>query len=117
MGVNLLRLVLIERHESIQDVITGSGVVGSTFSTIRILMSLTVFAILVELAFIVREIVLHWRDRKFLFESIDLVEEENDRCLDKPAGVANRVEKRKGLLHSVDGLIFKKQLIVFGYGH
>ncbi len=60
VGVDLLRLMLVEGYEPVQDVIAGSGVVGSTFSTIRLLMFPTVVSKLVELAFIVREVVLHW---------------------------------------------------------
>ncbi len=31
VGVDLLRLVLIQRHEAVEDVITGRGVVGASW--------------------------------------------------------------------------------------
>lgn len=94
MGINLLRLVLVQADESVQDVVAGQGIVVSTF--------------------IVGEVVLHWADRKLLLETIDLVQEQNYRGLDEPSRVANRVEKGEGFLHTVDGLIFKQKLIVLG---
>lgn len=73
VSVYLFGLVLIERHEAVQDVVARRRVVGSTFSNINLLMFPTMISRLVELAFIVREIVLHWGNREFLFKSIDLV--------------------------------------------
>lgn len=64
MCVNLLGLVLVQADETVQDVVASSSVVGT--------------------ALIVREVVLHGTDGQLLLESIDLVEEENDRCLDEP---------------------------------
>ena len=113
MGINLFRFVLIQRYKSVQNVVARSSVIGSTFSNIRFLMPSAVRPILVELAFIVREIILHGGDGEFFLESIDLVEEKNDRSLDEPPGVANRVEESQSLLHPIDGLIFEEELIIF----
>jgi hypothetical protein len=64
MGVDLLGLVLVQANEAVENVIASRGVVVA--------------------ALVVREVVLHGADRQLLLESIDLVEEQNDRCLDKP---------------------------------
>jgi hypothetical protein len=93
MCVNLLSLVLVQADEAVEDVVASSSVVGA--------------------AFVVREVVLHGADGQLLLESIDLVEEKNDRCLDEPPRVANAVEQGQGFLHTVDSLIFEEQLIVF----
>lgn len=89
MGIDLLGLVLVQGNKTVEDIIAGGGIVGSTFSTIRLLMLPTVIAKLVQLAFIVREIVLHGGHREFLLEAIDFIEEQDDRSLDKPTGVAD----------------------------
>ena len=96
VGINLLGLCLVERDESVQDVIARGIVVGATL--------------------VVGEVILHWADRKLLLESINLVQEQNDRSLDKPSGVADGIEKGERFLHTVDGLIFEEQLIIFGDG-
>lgn len=96
MGIDLLRLVLVQADESVQDIITGHRVIIS--------------------AFVVREVVLHWADWELLLETINLVEEENDRSLDEPSGIADGIEEGKSLLHTVDGLVFEEQLIVLGDG-
>ena len=88
MGVDLLLLCLVQRHEPVKDVVAGSSIVGTTL--------------------VIREIVLHRANRKLLLESVDLVEEENDRSLNEPSRVANRVEQGKRFLHTVDGLIFEQ---------
>lgn len=94
MGVDLFCLVLVETDESVQDVVTCESVIISTF--------------------IVWEVVLHRTDGKLLLESIDLVQEQDNWRLDKPSWIANRVEKCKRFLHTVDSFIFEKQLIVLG---
>ena len=76
--VDLLGLMLIQRNETVQDVVACRRIIRSTFSNIRLLMRTAVSSILVQLAFIVREIVLHWRHRQFFLESVDLIQEEND---------------------------------------
>lgn len=96
MCVDLLGLVLVQADESVQDVVASSGVVVTTL--------------------VVGKVVLHWADGQLFFEPIDLVQEQNYRRLDEPPGVANRVEEGQCFLHSVDGLIFKQQLIVLGNG-
>ena len=96
MGIDLLGLVLVQADEPVQNVIAGQRVVISSF--------------------VVREVVLHWTDWELLLETIYLVEEENDRSLDEPPGIANRVEQSKRFLHTVDGLVLEEQLIVFGNG-
>ena len=77
----------------------------------------TVVANLVQLAFIIRKVILHGGHWKFLLKSVDFVQEKDDRGLDKPSGVADRVEKSQSFLHSVDGFVFEEQLIVFGDGN
>lgn len=62
VGVYLLGLVLVQGYESVQDIIASRGIVGSTFFKIRFVVIPSVGSILVELAFIVREIVLHRAD-------------------------------------------------------
>lgn len=94
--VDLLLLGLVQGHESVQNVIAGRSVVSA--------------------AFVVGEVILHGADGELLLEAVNLVEEENDRGLDEPAGVANRVEQSQRFLHTVDGLIFKQQLVILGDG-
>lgn len=96
VGVDLLLLGLVQRDEAVEDVIASGSVVGATL--------------------IVGEVVLHGADGQLLLEAVDLVEEENDRGLNEPARVANRVEQGKGFLHAVDSLILEQQLVVLGDG-
>jgi len=96
VGIDLLRLCLVQGDEPVEDVVASRSVIGT--------------------AFIIREIVLHRADRQLLLEAIDLVQEKNDGSLDEPPRIANRVEKRKCLLHTVDRLIFKEELVVFRDG-
>lgn len=70
--VDLLLLGLVQGNESVEDVVASRGVVGT--------------------ALVIREVVLHRANGELLLEAIDLVEEENDRGLDEPPGVADRVE-------------------------
>lgn len=97
MCVDLLGLVLVQADEAVKDVVAGSAVVVTTL--------------------VVGEVVLHGADGKLLLESIDLVEEQNDRSLDEPSRVADRIEERKRLLHAVDSLVLKQQLVVLGNGN
>ena len=96
MGVDLLCLVLVERDESVEDVVAGSGVVWA--------------------ALVVGEVVLHGADGQLLLEPVDLVQEQDDGCLDKPPRVADGVEQCEGFLHTVDSLVFEQQLVVLGDG-
>lgn len=96
MRVDLLLLGLVERDEPVEDVIAGGGIVGATL--------------------VVGEVVLHGADGQLLLEAVDLVQEQNDRGLDEPARVADGVEQGQRLLHTVDRLIFKQQLVVLGDG-
>ena len=73
MCVDLLRFVLVQRNESVQDIVACGSVIGTTLSRIRFLMISAVASELVELAFIIWEIVLHWGNGQFLLESVDLV--------------------------------------------
>ena len=97
MCVDLLGLVLVQAHESVQDVVASCGIVITTL--------------------VVGEVVLHGADGELLLETIDLIQEEDDGCLDKPSGVADGVEQSQSLLHTVDGLILEQQLIVLGDGN
>lgn len=65
VSVDLLRLVLVQANEAVEDVVASSGVVVTTF--------------------VVWEVVLHGADGQLLLEAINLVEEENDRCLGEPS--------------------------------
>lgn len=67
--VNLLRLVLVQADESVQDVVARGRIIITTL--------------------VIGEVVLHRADRQLLLESVDLVEEENDGGLDEPSGVAD----------------------------
>lgn len=96
VSVDLLVLVLVEADEAVEDVVARSAVVVATL--------------------VVGEVVLHGADRQLLLEAINLVEEQNDGCLGEPPRVANRVEQGQGLLHTVDSLVFEKQLVVLGNG-
>ena len=96
MSVDLFLLGLVERNETVENVVAGGSIVGSTL--------------------VVGEVVLHRAHGELLLETVDLVEEKNDGGLDEPTGVADRVEQSQGLLHTVDGLIFEKQLVVLGNG-
>lgn len=95
--VDLLLFGLVQGNETVEDIVASRGVVGTTL--------------------VIREVVLHRANRELLLETIDLVEEENDRGLDEPPGVADRVEQSQGFLHTVDGLVFEEQLIVLGDGN
>lgn len=97
MRVDLLRLRLVERYEAVENVIASRSVVVATL--------------------VIREVVLHRAYGKLFPESIDLVQEENDAGLDEPSGVANRVEERQGLLHTVDSFVFEQKLIILGDSH
>ena len=96
VGVDLLLLCLVQGHEAVEDVVAGSGIIGT--------------------ALVIGEIVLHRADGQLLLEAIDLVEEENDGGLDEPPGVADGVEQSQGLLHTVYGLVLEQQLVVLGNG-
>lgn len=72
MRINLLGFVLIQADESVQDIIASQSIIFTTF--------------------VIREVVLHRAGRKLLLETIDFVQEKNNGGLDKPSGVANRVE-------------------------
>lgn len=96
MGVDLLLLGLVQRHEAVENVVAGGSVIGATL--------------------VIREVVLHGADGQLLLEAVDLVEEENDRGLDEPAGVADRVKQGESFLHTVDGLVLEQQLVVLGDG-
>jgi hypothetical protein len=96
MSVDLLLLGLVQRHEAVEDVVAGSGIVGT--------------------ALVVGEVVLHGADGQLLLEAIDLVEEENDRGLDEPTRVADGVEQSECFLHTVDGLVLEQQLVILGNG-
>lgn len=94
--VDLLLFGLVQGNESVEDVVASRRVVGT--------------------ALVIGEVVLHRANGELLLEAIDLVEEENDRGLDEPPGVADRVEQSQGFLHTVDGLVFEEQLVVLGDG-
>lgn len=96
MGVDLLCLVLVKRDESVQDVVASCSIVWATL--------------------VVGEVILHGADRELLLESVDLVQEQDNRCLDKPPRVADGVEQCEGLLHAVDRLVLEEQLVVFRDG-
>jgi hypothetical protein len=67
--------------------------------------------------FVVGKVVLHGAKGQLLLEAIDLVQEQDDRGLDEPSRIANRVEQCESLLHTVHSLIFEQKLIVFRYGN
>jgi hypothetical protein len=50
---------------------------------------------------VIWEIPFKRRQRQLVFEEIDLVEEEDYRCLDEPLGVAYALEKHKSFLHLI----------------
>lgn len=93
VSVDLLGLMLVQADETVQDVVAGSSIIRTTL--------------------IIGEVVLHGADGQLLLESVDLVEEQNDRSLDKPPRVADAVEQSQGFLHTVDRLVFEQQLVVF----
>lgn len=95
--VDLLVLRLVQRHEPVEDIVAGSRVVCTTL--------------------VIREVVLHRADRQLLLEAVDLVQEQDDRRLDEPSRVADRVEQCQRLLHPVHRLIFEQHLVVFRDGH
>lgn len=97
VGVDLLRLVLVQADEAVQDVVAGQRIVVATL--------------------VVGEVVFHGANGELLLEAIDLVEEQDDGGLDEPPGVADGVEEGEGLLHAVDGLVLEQQLVVLGDGH
>jgi len=88
MCVNLLGLVLVQADETVQNVITGQSVIIPSF--------------------VVWEVILHWADGQLLLESIDLVQEQDNRCLNEPPRVADGVKEGEGLLHTIDSLVFEE---------
>ena len=117
MGINLLGLMLIQGNETVEDVVAGRSVVRATFREIRPLVFLSVGSILVELAFIVWEVVLHRADGKLLLEPINLIQEQDDGGFDEPPRVADGVKKCESLLHTVDGFILEQKLVVLRDGN
>jgi len=93
VSVDLLLLGLVQRHEAVENVVASGSIVGTTL--------------------VVGEVVLHGADGQLLLEAVDLVKEENDRRLDEPPRVANRVEQGERFLHTIDGLIFEQELVIF----
>lgn len=121
MGIDLLRIMLIQAHKPVQNIVTCGSIIGSTCLPVR----RTILGRIRNKwasgkpgvrTFIIRKVILHWAHRQLLLEAIDLVEEQDDTRLCEPSRVANAVEKGKGLLHTVDGLVLEKKLIVFGDG-
>ena len=96
MGINLLGLVLVQADKAVEDVVACRRVVVTSL--------------------VIWEVVLHWRNWKLLLEAIDLVQEQDYRGFDEPSRVANRIEQCECLLHTVDSLVLKKQLIVLRNG-
>lgn len=117
MGIDLLGFVLIQGHEAVEDIVACGGIVGSTFCNIRFLVLPPVGSILVELAFIIREVVLHGAHGKLLLESVDLVQKQDDGRFDEPPRIANGIKQGQGLLHTVDRFVLEEQLIILGDGH
>jgi hypothetical protein len=73
VGIDLLgRGGLVERDEAMEKVVTC--------------------CIVVVTSVVIREVIMQGRMCQFLLEQIDLVQEEDDRGLDEPTRVANRVE-------------------------
>lgn len=97
MGINLLLFRLVQRHKTVEDVITSSGIVGT--------------------ALVVGKVVFHWANGKLFLEAIDLVKEQDDGGLDEPPRVADRIEQGQGFLHTVDRLVLEEQLVIFRDGH
>lgn len=96
MRVDLLGLVLVQVDEAVEDVVAGCGIVVTTL--------------------VVGEVVLHGADGKLLLKPVDLVQEQDDRRPNKPPRVADGVEQRQGLLHTVDRLVLEQKLVVLGNG-
>ena len=110
--VDLLGLLLIKRNETVQDVVTSRAIVRAP-CRIRQFSWPHIHCVKAVFTFVVREVVLHWAHWELLFEPIDLVEKQDDRGLDEPSGVADRVKERQSLLHPVHGLVFEEKLVVF----
>lgn len=96
MRVDLLCLGLVERDESIQNVVASRVVVCASL--------------------VVREVILHRRDGQLLLKSVYLVQEEDNAGLDEPPRVADAVEECESFLHTIDSLIFEEQLIILRNG-
>jgi len=87
VGVYLLRLMLIEGNESVQDVVTGGLIIGTTW------IALASFSPNESKhTFIVREVILHGTDGQLLLEAIDFIQEQDDGGLDEPPRVADGIE-------------------------
>lgn len=85
MSVDLLRLVLIQRNETIENVIARSGVFGAARLHQVVKDALIHGRILLADASIVRKVITHGANGELLQEAIFFIEEENDRCLDEPS--------------------------------
>lgn len=82
MGVDLLGLCLVQRYKPVENVVACSGVIGAT---LRRVSSSTFGNHERVRTIIVWEVILHRANRQLLFESIDLVQEQDDAGLDKPS--------------------------------
>lgn len=93
VGVDLLRgCALVQGNKAVQQVIASSVIVVTSR--------------------IVGEVVTHWRMRQLLCEQVDLIQKQDNRRLDEPPRVANRVEQRQRFLHTIHALIFIKHLVI-----
>lgn len=75
------------------------------------------FLCLPKLTIKVWEKVLHRREWQLFLKPINLVQEQDDGCLDEPFRVTDGLEQCQGFLHPVHVLVLQQQLIVFGYRH
>jgi len=92
VGIDLLGLGPVQAHETIQDVLGGLFIIIATI--------------------IVAKVLAHRRHGQLLLETINLVQEEDDRGFYKPARVTDRVKECQGLLHPVHRLVLEQELVV-----
>jgi hypothetical protein len=109
VGVDLLSVSLVQRHESAKEVLASRGIVCAAWDTVSWGSSSSWCA---HTTFIVREVISDGADGQFLLKEVDHVQEQDDTSLDEPLRVADTVEEGKRFLHTIHRFILKKKLIV-----
>ena len=86
--VDLLGLLLVKGNEAVKNVITCSAVIGTTCA--KSCQYTRTYAVdtcqtWILRTFVIGEIIFHWAHRQLLFEAINLVQKQDNRCLCKPS--------------------------------
>lgn len=121
VGIDLLVLGLIQRNESVEDIIASSGIIGASYFPVRRAVQGWIGPEILfnksgTHTFKIREVIVHGAHRQLLLKPIDLVEEQDDAGLDEPSRVADTVEQCKSFLHAIHCFVLEQKLVVLGDG-